>query len=82
MLYYIKIGSLRRLPINKLCTQAVRNQLVGYDSRMELSLFNSSQSQEVIELFTKVFSASESETEGQLIGSLVSELISTTEPQD
>lgn len=49
---------------------------------MELSLFNSSQSQEVIELFTKVFSASESETEGQLIGSLVSDLISTTEPQD
>ena len=49
---------------------------------MELSLFNSSQSQEVIELFTKVFSASEGETEGQLIGSLVSDLIATTEPQD
>lgn len=49
---------------------------------MELSLFNPSQSQEVIELFTKVFSASEGETEGQLIGSLVSDLIATTKPQD
>lgn len=49
---------------------------------MELSLFNSSQSQEVIELFTNVFSASEGEAEGQLIGSLVSDLIATTEPQD
>ena len=49
---------------------------------MELSLFNSSQSQEVIELFTKVFSDSEGVAEGQLIGSLVSDLITTTEPQD
>ena len=49
---------------------------------MELSLFNSSQSQDVIELFTKVFSASEGETEGLLIGSLVSDLIEKTEPQD
>ena len=49
---------------------------------MELSQFNSSQSQDVIELFTNVFSASEGETEGQLIGNLVSELIATTESQD
>ena len=49
---------------------------------MELSQFNSSLSQEVIELFTKVFSDSEGKTEGQLIGSLVSDLIATTEPQD
>ena len=49
---------------------------------MELSLFDSSQSQEVIEFFTKVFSASEGETEGQLIGSLVSDLITMTKPQD
>jgi putative acetyltransferase len=49
---------------------------------MELSLFNSSQAQEVIELFTEVFSASENESEGQIIGSLVSDLIATTEPED
>ena len=49
---------------------------------MKLSPFKSSQSQEVIELFTKVFSASEGEAEGQVIGSLVSDLIATTEQQD
>ena len=49
---------------------------------MKLSLFNSSQTQEVIEVFTKVFAASENESEGQLIGNLVSDLIITTEPQD
>ena len=49
---------------------------------MKLSIFNSTQSQEVIELFTEVFSASEGETEGQVIGGLVSDLIATTEPQD
>ena len=49
---------------------------------MELTLFNSSQSKDVIQLFTKVFSASEGEAEGQLIGSLISDLNATTEPQD
>lgn len=49
---------------------------------MKLSLFNSSHTQEVIELFTKVFSASENASEGQIIGNLVSDLIATTEPQD
>ena len=49
---------------------------------MKLSLFNSLQTQEVIELFTKVFSVSENESEGQIIGNLVSDLIATTEPQD
>jgi len=49
---------------------------------MELTLFNPSQSQEVIDLFTKVFASSEGEAEGQLIGSLVSDLIATTESQD
>jgi len=58
------------------------NLLPGYGSIMELSLFNSSQSQEVIELFTKVFSTSEGESEGELIGSLVSNLIATTKLQD
>ena len=49
---------------------------------MNLSLFNSSQSKEVIEFFTEVFSTSEGEEEGRLIGSLVSDLIATTEPKD
>jgi hypothetical protein len=68
--------------LQTLCAQAPRNQFVRYGTSMELSLFNSSQSQEVIELFTKVFSDSEGVAEGQLIGSLVSDLITTTEPQD
>ena len=34
------------------------------------------------DLFTKVFSASENESEGQLIGNLVSDLIATTDPED
>jgi len=49
---------------------------------MKLALFNSSYSQEATELFTKVFSASENEAEGQVIGKLVSNLIATTDPQD
>lgn len=49
---------------------------------MKLSLFNSLHTRKVIELFTKVFSASENESEGQIIGNLVSDLIATTEPQD
>lgn len=49
---------------------------------MELSLFNSSQSQEVIDLFLRVFSASADEGEGQLIGHLVSDLITTTVPEE
>lgn len=47
-----------------------------------LSLFSASQSQEVINLFTGVFSESESAAEGKIIGELVSNLITTTEPQD
>ncbi len=49
---------------------------------IKLSLFNSLHTQEVIELFTKVFSASENESEGQIIGNLVSDLIATTESRD
>lgn len=49
---------------------------------MNLSGFNSSQSQEVINLFTTVFSNSEGQEEGLLIGKLVSELITTTAAQD
>ena len=49
---------------------------------MNLSGFNSSQSHEVINLFTTVFSSSEGQEEGLLIGKLVSELITTTAAQD
>ena len=49
---------------------------------MKISKFNSSLSKEVIELFINVFSASENEEEGHIIGNLVSNIIETTEPQD
>jgi putative acetyltransferase len=49
---------------------------------MIFSLFDSSKTKEVIELFTNVFSASDGEPEGQNIGNLVSNLIADTRPQD
>ncbi len=49
---------------------------------MEISLFTSANTQEVVALFTDVFSASEGEAEGQLIGKLVLDLINTTAPKD
>lgn len=49
---------------------------------MELSEFTSSHSTEVIDLFTSVFSDSEGEEEGRIIGHLVSNLIETTSAQD
>ncbi len=49
---------------------------------MKYSLFNSSNSQDVIELFSAVFSVSEGESEGQTIGRLVSTLISSTPSND
>lgn len=49
---------------------------------MEYSLFDSSQSENVTELFIEVFSASEGESEGRSIGSMVSCLIATTKPED
>ena len=48
---------------------------------MEYSVFDSDQSEKVIELFSRVFSDSEGQDEGKLIGNLVSELI-TTKAQD
>ena len=59
-----------------------RNILRGNRFEMKLSLFDLSYTQEVIKLFTEVFSASENESEGQLIGDLVSDLIATTESKD
>ena len=37
---------------------------------IKLSIFNSSQAQRVIDVFTQVFSESENESEGRLIGEL------------
>lgn len=52
------------------------------DSEMKFFLYDSSYSQDTIELFTHVFSDSEGKDEGNSIGKLVSELISNTKPQD
>lgn len=49
---------------------------------MKFTLFNSTDSQVVIELFTRVFSIAEGESEGHSIGALVTNLINTTQPQD
>ena len=49
---------------------------------MKLSIFNTSQSQQVINLYTKVFSNAEGQEEGLLIGKLVTELIATTDAKD
>ena len=49
---------------------------------MKLSLFNSSYTAEVVELFKKVFSVSENQAEGRVIGNLVTDLITTTDPED
>ena len=49
---------------------------------MELSTFNSNQTDEVIELYTQVFTDAENAEEGVLIGKLVAELINTSEEHD
>ncbi len=49
---------------------------------MKFSLFGRSNSQEAIDLFKNVFSASEGEAEGQVIADFVANLIATTNPQD
>lgn len=49
---------------------------------MKLATYNPDQSQEVIKLFTDVFSDSEGKEEGQVIGQLVAELVSTTGSKD
>ncbi len=49
---------------------------------MKLSLFNPSDTQSVIRLFTQVFTTSEGESEGEVIGTLVTNLIATTKPQE
>ncbi len=49
---------------------------------MKISAYSPDQSQEVIKFFADVFSDSESQEEGEAIGQLVTELISTTDSQD
>jgi len=49
---------------------------------MKISTFSANQSQDVINLFTKVFSESEGRDEGESIGKLVSDLIITTDESD
>lgn len=49
---------------------------------MELSIFKTNQSEDVIALYTDVFSSSEGKDEGKIIGDLVSKLIVTTQPRD
>jgi predicted N-acetyltransferase YhbS len=46
---------------------------------MKFELFSSEQTPEIIRLFTDVFSDSEGQEEGQVIGGLVAELIDTTD---
>lgn len=49
---------------------------------MNFSIFDSGQSQAVIELFDNAFSDSEGKEEGRLVSQLTSDLIATTDAQD
>ncbi|NVJ61551.1 MAG: N-acetyltransferase [Gammaproteobacteria bacterium] len=49
---------------------------------MNISLFESEQAQQVIQLFTDVFSAAEGDEEGRVIGELAADLIADTNPKD
>jgi predicted N-acetyltransferase YhbS len=49
---------------------------------MNFLLFNESRSTEVVELFKRVFSASEGEAEGRVIADFVAALVATTKPRD
>lgn len=49
---------------------------------MKLTTYNQNRFQEVIKLFTDVFSESEGQEEGKIIGQLVTELINTTDSND
>ncbi|WP_285163983.1 GNAT family N-acetyltransferase [Shewanella goraebulensis] len=49
---------------------------------MKLSTFHPDFSEEVIALYTQVFGDAEGESEGKVIGHLVSEILTTTKPED
>lgn len=73
-------GELNVLRYGLMCLTA-QNRL-GLASHMKISTFTPSQYQEVVNLFTKVFSESEGQDEGASIGNLVSELVATTDKND
>jgi len=52
------------------------------NKKMNLELYKLSQQQEIVDLYTSVFTDSEGESEGKLIGKLVSELQETTDKKD
>jgi predicted N-acetyltransferase YhbS len=64
-----------------------KSKIVNYlcifeKNAMEFSLFKPSDTQKIIALFTRVFSASEGEAEGKNIGNLVANLMTKTKSQD
>jgi len=58
------------------------NPLAHQDKNMELSTYKKSDVEEIKQLFLKVFSDSEGQAEGLLIGSLAFDLMKTTDSQD
>ena len=56
--------------------------MTNITSKMKLKTFNKSYTDETQQLFTSVFSDSEGQEEGMLIGHLVSELIESTDDKD
>ncbi len=58
------------------------NQLAHQDKYMKLSTYDKSDAEEIRHLFTKVFSDSEGQAEGLLIGCLAFDLMKDTDAQD
>lgn len=52
------------------------------NNQMKLSEFKSSYIEDIKQLFTKVFSDSEGQSEGELIGNLSNEIMTSTDTQD
>lgn len=58
------------------------NDALGQGTQLELTHYHPGQAEEIITLFTRVFSDSEGEDEGALIGALVRDLMTGTDPAD
>ena len=58
------------------------NQLAHQEKHMKLSTYKKSDIEEIKQLFSKVFSDSEGQAEGLLIGSLAFDLMKNTDSQD
>ncbi len=58
------------------------NQLAHQDKHMKLSTYKKSDAEEIRHLFSKVFTDSEGQAEGLLIGSLAFDLMKSTDSQD